>query len=137
MPGPEARHRQHFLRRLTLATGWGNGLDGYDLGIISVVLPLLAKDLNISSVWAGLIGASSLIGIFIGGPLIGRLTDRFGRRRLFTLDIVAFIALGVAQAFVGNAEMLFGARVLLGIAIGAEYAIGAPMLAEFAPARQR
>jgi putative MFS transporter len=132
----DRRHRR-FLSRLTLATACGAGLDGYDLGIISVVLPAIAADLDVSAAWAGLIGASSRIGIFIGAPLFGWLTDRFGRRRMFLANIVAFVVLGLAQAFVSSAEQLFVVRVLLGMAIGAEYAIGAPMLSEFSPARVR
>jgi putative MFS transporter len=42
-----------FLRRLTLATAWGEGLDGFDLGVLSVVLVPLSKELGISPVWAG------------------------------------------------------------------------------------
>jgi putative MFS transporter len=122
---------------VTLATACGEGLDGYDLGIISVVLLSIGRDLDTSPVWAGLIGASSLIGIFVGGPLFGRLTDRFGRRRPFLVNIMCFVVLGVAQAFVHSAEQLFVVRLLLGMAIGAEYAIGTPLLAEFAPAERR
>jgi putative MFS transporter len=129
--------QRRFLRRVTLATACGEGLDGYDLGIISVVLLSISQDLHTSPVWAGLIGASSLIGIFVGAPVFGRITDRFGRRRPFLVNIVCFSLLGVAQAFVQNVEQLFVIRLLLGMAIGAEYAIGAPMLAEFAPADRR
>lgn len=126
-----------FIRRVTLATAWGEGLDGYDLGVISVVLPLLSTELGISAIWAGLIGASTLIGIFFGGPVFGYLTDKFGRRRLFTIDIIAFIILGLLQVVVVTDWQLFVVRVLLGLAIGAEYAIGPPMLAEFSPSRGR
>jgi putative MFS transporter len=134
---PTEGEQRRFLRRLTLATAWGEGLDGYDLGIISVVLVSMGDDLGASSVWMGLIGASSLIGIFVGAPLVGWLTDRFGRRWPFTINLMGFIVLGVAQAFVRTPEELFAIRVLLGVAIGAEYAIGAPMLSEFSPAAQR
>ena len=105
--------------------------------MLSVVLPLIAAGLHISQVWAGLIGASSLIGIFLGSPIVGYLTDRFGRRRLFLVDIVAFVILGVLQGVVTEPWQLFVVRLLLGVAIGAEYAIGAAMLAEFAPSRGR
>jgi putative MFS transporter len=125
------------LRRLTLATAWGEGLDGYDLGVLSVVLPLIASSMHITSVWAGLIGASSLIGIFIGSPVVGYLTDRFGRRRPFLIDIAAFVVLGALQGVVTEPWQLFVVRLLLGVAIGAEYAIGGPLLAEFAPSRGR
>jgi putative MFS transporter len=132
-----ARGERGFLRRLTLATAWGEGLDGYDLGVLSVVLPLIAAGMHISPLWAGLIGASSLIGIFLGSPIVGYLTDRFGRRRLFLIDIVAFVILGLLQGVVTEPWQLFVVRLLLGVAIGAEYAIGAAMLAEFAPTRGR
>ncbi|HEV3380922.1 MAG TPA: MFS transporter [Trebonia sp.] len=128
---------RRFLRRLTIATSWGEGLDGFDLGIISVVIGTIGTDLRISSWMLGLIGASSLIGIFIGGPIFGYLTDRFGRRRLFTFNIALFIVAGIAQMFVFDSIELFIVRLILGIAIGAEYAIGAPMLAEFCPAASR
>ena len=120
-----------------MATAWGEGLDGYDLGIISVVVVLISKDLGISAGLLGLIGASSLIGIFLGGPIFGYLTDRFGRRWLFTFDIVLFLVAGLLQAVVGEGWQLFVIRLILGLAIGAEYAIGAPMLAEFVPAKGR
>jgi putative MFS transporter len=126
-----------FLRRLTLATAWGEGLDGFDLGVLSVVLVPLATELGISPVWAGLIGASSLIGIFFGAPIGGFLTDRFGRKQLFLLDICLFVVLGVLQAFVTEGWQLFVVRLLLGIAIGAEYSIGSSMLSEFVPAHGR
>jgi len=126
-----------FQRRITLATAWGEGLDGYDLGIISVVLTLIAKDLDISAGWLGLIGASALIGIFFGGPIFGYLTDRYGRRQMFTFDILLFLVAGLLQAVVTSGWQLFLLRLILGLAIGAEYAIGAPMLAEFVPAKGR
>ena len=47
-----------LLRRMTITTAWGEGLDGYDLGVLSVVLPLITVGLGVSPIWAGLIGAS-------------------------------------------------------------------------------
>ena len=129
--------RRGLIRRLHFATAWGEGLDGFDLGIISVALPVITKDLGLTPVEVGLIGASSLLGIFVGAPLFGWLTDRFGRRTLFTIDVIAFIVLGLAQGVVQDGVQLFVVRVLLGVAIGAEYSIGAAMLSEFAPARGR
>lgn len=126
-----------FLRRVTVAASWGQGLDGYDLGVLSVVIGLAGTELGISAGWLGLIGASSLIGIFLGAPVVGRLTDRFGRRRLFTADVAVLGLAGLAQAFVGEGWQLFAVRLVLGLAIGAEYAIGAPLLAEFLPAAGR
>lgn len=126
-----------FVRRLTFAVSWGEGLDGYDLGVISVVLPFITRELHMSPVASGLIAASSLIGIFLGAPLGGLLNDRFGRKAVFTVDIVLFVILGLLQGFVTDGWQLLIIRILLGVAIGAEYSVGASMLAEFTPAKGR
>ncbi len=131
------RRVRGFLRQLTFACAWGEGLDGFDLGAISVLLPLITAEFDLTPVEAGLIGASSLIGIFIGAPLAGWLTDRFGRRPVFTVDVLLFVVLGLLQAVVPEWWQLFVVRIALGIAIGAEYSVGAAMLAEFTPARGR
>lgn len=126
-----------MLRRMTAATAIGEGLDGFDLGIIAVVLPLITTELGLTPLWAGLIAASTLVGIFFGSPIVGWLSDRIGRRALFTIDIAAFVVLGLLQAVVTEPWQLFVVRLLLGVAVGAEYAIGAALLSEFAPAAGR
>jgi MFS transporter, putative metabolite transport protein len=126
-----------MLRRMTWATAVGEGLDGFDLGIIAVVLPLIGDDLGLSPVWSGLIAASTLIGIFFGSPLVGWLSDRIGRRTLFTIDIASFVVLGLLQAVVTEPWQLFVVRLLLGVAVGAEYSLGAALLSEFAPSAGR
>ncbi|GAE67561.1 hypothetical protein JCM18909_629 [Cutibacterium acnes JCM 18909] len=131
---PESRR---FLRHVTAATAFGGGLDGFDLGVISVVILHINHDLELTPAMEGLVGAASLLGIFIGAPLFGFLTDKFGRRRMFLVDIIAFIVIGVGQAFAMGGVSLGILRFLLGMAIGAEYSIGAPMLSEFVPARER
>ncbi len=70
-------------------------------------------------------------------PLQFALTDRFGRRRIFLFDLVAFAIFGVLQGVVTTAWQLLVLRLFLGLAIGAEYSIGPPMLAEFAPSKGR
>jgi MFS transporter, putative metabolite transport protein len=134
---PAAGPDKGFLRKITVASTWGQGLDGYDLGLISVALPFVIVEQHASPLWAGLIGASSLIGIFFGGPIFGWITDRLGRRVLFTLDLGIFLVASVAQVFTTELWQLFVVRLVLGLAIGAEYSIGAPMLAEFSPSRGR
>jgi MFS transporter, putative metabolite transport protein len=131
------RGNRGFLARITAATALGEGLDGYDLGVISVVLPQITSQYSMSSFDAGMIGASTLIGIFIGAPIVGILTDRVGRRIPFTVDVLCFIVLGLAQLIVTGTWTLFTVRLLLGIAVGAEYSIGAAMLSELSPADSR
>ncbi|WP_295141707.1 MULTISPECIES: MFS transporter [unclassified Saccharopolyspora] len=129
--------RRRFLIRLTVVVAGGMFIDGYILGIVGTVISAITTDLNMSVYGEGLIGAAALIGIFAGGPLGGWLADKFGRKPMFTLDLAMFVACSVLQFFVDSSWQLFVVRLLMGVAIGAEYSIGWPLMAEFAPARLR
>jgi len=112
-------------------------IDGFILGGIGAVMPAVTDELQLSAAWQGLIGASALIGIFFGGPLGGYLADKVGRRPMFICTLGIFLIGSVAQFFIADAWTLLLVRLLMGMAIGADYAIGWPLLAEFAPARLR
>jgi putative MFS transporter len=126
-----------FHWRLAFYSGGGPFLDGYILSIIGVAMVQAAPELQLSPSWQGLIGASALIGIFFGGFLGGWLTDKFGRQVLYTLDLVLIIVCSVAQFWVESAFSLFVLRILIGVAVGADYPIATALLAEFAPRRYR
>ncbi|MFK0314096.1 MFS transporter [Pseudomonas sp. NPDC090233] len=129
--------QRKFIIKLTTLISGGMLIDGFILGAIGIVMPAITNDLELSLAWQGLIGASALIGIFLGGPLGGYLADKIGRKPMFTIDLAIFLVGSVLQFFVTEAWQLFAVRLLMGVAIGADYAIGWPLLAEFAPARLR
>lgn len=126
-----------FHKRLALYSSGGPFLDGYSLSIIAVAMMQISPQLHVSAIWEGLLGASALIGIFIGGGIGGYLTDIFGRQTLYTIDLVAIIACSVLQFFVGDVAILFVLRLAIGIAVGADYPIATSLLAEFTPRRFR
>lgn len=129
--------RNRLQTKLMLATQIGEGIDGYVIGGIGMAMAAITADLHLSTLMQGLIGASPLIGIFIGGPLFGWLADRIGRRPVFMADMLVFLVGSVVQLSVTDGLQLFLIRLLMGIAIGGEYAIGAPLLSEYAPRRNR
>ncbi|WP_405564894.1 MFS transporter [Streptomyces sp. NBC_01180] len=88
---------------------------------------------GMSLLWSGLIGASALIGVFVGGAVFGAVTDRIGRKLMFMIDLIAIIVCSVLQFFVTNEAELFVLRLLIGIAVGADYPIATSLVTEFAP----
>ena len=126
-----------FHKKLALYSSGGPLLDGYILSIIGIAMVQITPQLNMTPTWAGLLGASALIGIFLGGALGGYLTDRFGRQVLYTVDLIAIIGCSVAQFWATDVVWLFILRLLIGMAVGADYPIATSLLAEFTPRKYR
>lgn len=120
-----------------LACLGGAALDGYILGIIGPALALAKNELLLTAMSQGLIACSALIGVFIGGLVFGNFADRYGRRPVFSWNLAAFIVLSVCQFFVQDIWQLVIIRLLLGLAIGVEYAVGSTVLAEFSRRKNR
>ncbi|MBN1259183.1 MAG: MFS transporter [Anaerolineae bacterium] len=89
-----------------------------DLLGYSLILPLLpyyAEEFGATLTLIGLLGTSNALGQLVAAPVIGRLSDRYGRRPLLIVSIagtfVAFLLLGTARSLV----MLFVSRILDGL----------------------
>jgi MFS transporter, DHA2 family, multidrug resistance protein len=87
-----------------------------DLTVLHLALPSLSADLKPSS--AQLLWIVDIYGFLLAGSLItmGTLGDRIGRRRLLLIGAATFGVASLLVAFSTSAEMLIGARALLGIA---------------------
>ncbi|MGV9711869.1 MFS transporter [Gordonia sp. NPDC003424] len=126
-----------FHKKLAIFSSGGPFLDGYILSIIGVAMVQISDQWHLSSAAQGLIAASTLIGILLGAYAGGRLTDRFGREVLFTIDLVAIIVFSVAQFFAPDVMWLIMLRLLIGVAVGADYPIATSLLTEFTPRKYR
>lgn len=92
-----------------------------DLLGFSLILPLqayYAKTFGASEFVTGLIVASYAAMQFVGAPILGRLSDRYGRRPILLVSIfgtaVGFLLLGFANAL----WMLFASRIIDGLTGG-------------------
>jgi putative MFS transporter len=126
-----------FHRRIMVVAMGGPFCDGYLLGVMGVALGLITPALALDTLWTGLIAASVLIGVFIGGAVFGPITDRTGRHLMYVLNFVAFVILSALQFFVTEAWQLMVLRLLIGIAIGADYPIASALTTELVPRRMR
>lgn len=113
-------------------------IDGFDVSVIAVALPGLTREWNITSgVISGLVASSVVVGMFFGMLFGGHLVDKFGRRKMYMLDLAGFVVFGIAAALTQNVWQLIAARFLLGIFIGADYPISSSLTAEFASPKRR
>src|SRR5688500_9638653 len=87
-------------------------------GIIIPLLPFYARTFGASPIVIGLLFASFSLAQLIASPLLGELSDRWGRRPVLILSligtVVSFAMLAVAQSL----AMLFAARIVDGLSGG-------------------
>lgn len=126
-----------FHYRIAVFTGGGKFIDGYTLGVLTIALAVLPSDFGLTPFYAGLIGAAALFGLFLGSLFIGPLADKIGRIRLYQADLILFLVAALAQFFVTEPVQLFFVRLVLGIAIGIDYAVGPTYLSEMLPQKLR
>jgi MFS transporter, putative metabolite transport protein len=126
-----------FHLKITAFTFGANFSDGYALGIIGIALTLLSPEMNLSPLWEGLIGSSALIGLFFGSLVLGGLSDRIGRQKIFLTNFLVITIASVLQFFINDPAILFMLRLLIGFALGGDFAVGSTLLAEFAPRKYR
>lgn len=92
-----------------------------DLLGFSLILPLLpyyAETFGASPFMTGLLVAVYAAAQLIGAPLLGRLSDRIGRRPVLLVSIAGNLFGFVILALANNLEMLFLARILAGLTGG-------------------
>lgn len=73
----------------------------------------------------------------IGAFVLGILADRFGRRRMFLLNLAIYSVFSFAAAASPNLAVLVALRILAGVGLGAELTLVGTYLAEFLPGRWR
>lgn len=118
--------------RVFMAVVLGQIACGFALGISGTALSNASKYITINDLWTGLIGAGSLIGL-AGSILIGRLSDKIGRRKLLMLNMYILGILSLMQLLTNNLPTLFIIRVLIGLMIAVDYTVGNALLTEWLP----
>lgn len=115
----------------------GQFTDGYILGLIGIALSLAIVPLGLTTFWQGVVGSASLVGLFFGSLIAGPLADRIGRKWIYSSTMLIFAVVSVLQFFVTDPLQLTFLRIILGIALGADYAAGLSLVSETVPDRSR
>jgi MFS transporter, DHA1 family, tetracycline resistance protein len=87
-------------------------------GIIIPLLPFYAQTFGASPFAIGLLFASFSLSQLVASPLLGDLSDRWGRRPVLILSLVGTVVSFVMLAVAHNLAMLFAARIVDGLSGG-------------------
>jgi sugar porter (SP) family MFS transporter len=120
----------YFLASVAAIAGF---LFGYDEGVIAVARPLLDKDFTMSAGLGGFMTAAVPLGALVAASVAGRITDRFGRRRVLMAAAALFAVGALIAASITAIWMLVAARLVLGLAIGLAAVVAPLYISETAP----
>ena len=111
-------------------------LDLIGFGMLLPLLPFYADELHASPAQVGLLFSSYSLAQLLFSPLLGRLSDRIGRRPVMLASIFGSAAAHLMFAFASSFALLVLARSLAGIA-AANYSIAQAYMADVSPAEGR
>ncbi len=119
-----------------LATA-GKFFEGLVVFMTGVALPLVALEFGLDSAQKGMMGAASLAGILIGATALGGLSDIFGRKLMFILEMALFTVfltlVALSPSFPWLVVCLFG----MGLALGCDYPTAHLVISESIPSQYR
>jgi MFS transporter, ACS family, aldohexuronate transporter len=104
---------------------------------ISVLAPVITAQLGLSNLEFASITTSFLAAYTVSQGLSGKLYDRIGTKRGFTLSILVWSLAACAHAFARGLISLISLRFLLGVGEAGNWPGAAKVIAEWFPVRER
>ena len=129
--------RFHWLVIGALGITWI--LDGLEVTLVGSLAGAISSSprLQLNEADFGLTASFYLAGAVIGALFFGWLTDRLGRKKLFTITVLIYLLATVASGFAWDFWSFAIFRFITGLGIGGEYAAVNATIQELIPARRR
>ena len=129
--------RFHWLVIGALGITWI--LDGLEVTLVGSLSGAIAESpsLQMSGARIGVAASAYLGGAVIGALFFGWLTDRLGRKKLFTVTVLIYLVATIASGLSWSFWSFAIFRFITGAGIGGEYAAVNATIQELIPARRR
>ena len=111
-------------------------IDLIGFGIVVPILPLWAEDLGASATIVGVLTAGYSLMQFVFAPILGRLSDRYGRRPVILASLAGSVVSSLLIGVANSVALLFVARILNGIS-GASYSTAQAYVADITTPQTR
>ncbi len=98
-----------------ISVGLGLLMSSIDGSVVAVAFPNLIKELGTNVLWAGWTISIYLIAATSVMPLMGKLSDSFGRKKVYLISLILFTGSSFACALAPNIHVLVAFRFLQGI----------------------
>jgi SP family arabinose:H+ symporter-like MFS transporter len=126
-----------YLLFLSATTALGGLLFGFDLAIIVGAGPFLIERFGLGDLSLGWAFSSLLFGCALGSAVAGRLTERYGRRRMLLWVAALFAVTSVVTGTAPSFTVFLLGRFLGGVAVGGVSVLSPMYVAEVSPPASR
>lgn len=130
---PSTNYTRTQLGAILLSAVLGYATDGYNLLILSFVIPSLKADLGLSGQEAGILLSAQLLASVVGGLLFGRFSDLRGRKAGLFWSIALFSVGALLSGVAWDFWSLLVLRFITGIGLGGEWGVGMALFNEAWP----
>jgi SP family arabinose:H+ symporter-like MFS transporter len=122
-----------FVIFLGATAALGGLLFGFDIAIITGAGPFLIQRFSLSDISLGWAFSSLLFGCVLGSFLAGKLTDRYGRKRMLVWVAALFVLTSIATALAPTFAAFLIARFVGGLAVGGVSLLSPMYVSEVSP----
>ncbi|WP_074239074.1 MFS transporter [Chitinophaga niabensis] len=126
-----------FLVMTTIVASLGGFLFGFDMAVVSGILPFVREQFGLNALQEGWFVSSALAGCILGVIISSDLSDRLGRKKLLFIAAFLFLLAAIGCALFADLAWLITARILGGVAVGIASTVVPLYLSEIAPDDKR
>jgi putative MFS transporter len=126
-----------FHWHLLWLIGAGLFIDVYDQMVGGAILASFVKSGESNLTLNGYFLSSTFLGLMIGAWWAGVISDRYGRRVSFQINLLIFGLGSLAAVFAPSMTWLIAIRFIMSIGLGAEIVVASSTLMEFMPTDKR
>lgn len=108
-----------------------------DIGIVGPALPSMESFFDINTRLASWIFTIYILFFMIGTPLMAKLSDMYGRRPIYILDVGLFAIGSAITAFSVSFEMMLLGRAIQGFGAGGIFPVASAFIGDTFPPEKR
>ncbi len=122
-----------YVLFLACTAALGGLLFGFDIAIITGAGPFITRHFGLTDIGLGWAFSSLLFGCVLGCFIAGKLTDRYGRKKLLLFVALLFALTSIATALAPSLTVFVTARFLGGLAVGGVSLLSPMYVSEVSP----
>ncbi|TMW59037.1 hypothetical protein Poli38472_007182 [Pythium oligandrum] len=126
-----------YYIRLIFLTGIGWAMDAMETLVFTYVGGMIKEDITYGPHQGSFLAGAVFVGSFIGSFMFGPLSDKYGRRPMFLVTLMIFLAGFALCGAAWNITALTFFRIFAGIGLGGELPVVSTLVQELSPKKTR